>query len=149
MPKPPPGIAEGDFQTALRELEAVVGRDWLFKSEEDVALYKDGYSPLWGEPEERVASAAVAPNSVEQIQAIVKIANQRGLPLYPISTGRNLTYGGSAPTYSGSVVVRLPGCRKLHRLYGSPLPRPDRPQMLSNVTADITLVDGVNGVWMS
>ena len=71
MPKPPPGIAEGDFQAALRELEAVVGRDWLFKSEEDVALYKDGYSPLWGEPEERVASAAVAPNSVEQIQAIV------------------------------------------------------------------------------
>jgi hypothetical protein len=107
MPKPPPGIAEGDFQAALRELEAVVGRDWLFKSEEDVALYKDGYSPLWGEPEERVASAAVAPNSVEQIQAIVKIANQRGLPLYPISTGRNLTYGGSAPTYSGSVVVDL------------------------------------------
>jgi 4-cresol dehydrogenase (hydroxylating) len=37
----------------------------------------------------------------------VKIANQRGLPLYPISTGRNLTYGGSAPPYSGSVVVDL------------------------------------------
>ena len=40
MPKPPPGVADADFQTALRELEAVVGRDWLFKSDEDVALYK-------------------------------------------------------------------------------------------------------------
>jgi (+)-pinoresinol hydroxylase len=107
MPSPPPGIAESDWQTALRDLEGVVGRDWLFKSDEDVLLYRDGYSPLWGEAEERVASAAVAPNSVEQVQAIVKIANQHGLPLYPISTGRNLTYGGSAPAYSGSVVVDL------------------------------------------
>jgi hypothetical protein len=56
-------MAERDFQAALRELEAVVGRDWLFSSDEDVALYKDGYSPLWGEAEERVASAAGAPAS--------------------------------------------------------------------------------------
>ena len=107
MPKPPPGVTDSDFQAALRELENVVGRDWLFSSDEDVLLYRDGYSPLWGEAEERHASAAVAPSSVEQIQAIVKVANQYGLPLYPISTGRNLTYGGSAPTYSGSVVVDL------------------------------------------
>ena len=107
MPSPPPGLSERDFQAALRDLEGVVGRDWLFSSDEDVLLYRDGYSPLWGEAEERMASAAVAPNSVEQVQGIVKIANQYGLPLYPISTGRNLTYGGAAPAYSGSVVVDL------------------------------------------
>ena len=107
MPKPPPGVSERDFQAALRELEAIVTKDWLFTSDEDVLLYRDGYSPLWGEAEERFASAAVAPTTVEQVQAIVKVANTYGLPLYPISTGRNLTYGGSAPTYSGSVVVDL------------------------------------------
>ena len=107
MPSPPPGLSERDFQAALRELEGVVGREWLFSSDEDVLLYRDGYSPLWGEAEERKASAAVAPSSVEQVQGIVKIANQYGLPLYPISTGRNLTYGGAAPAYSGSVVVDL------------------------------------------
>ena len=107
MPNPPPGITDADFRAALRELEEIVGREWVFSSDEDVALYKDAYSPLWGEPEERVASAAVAPTSVEQVQAVVRVANRVGLPLYPISTGRNLTYGGSAPTYSGSVVLDL------------------------------------------
>jgi 4-cresol dehydrogenase (hydroxylating) len=71
MPSPTPGLSETQFQAALRDLEGVVGRDWLFKSDEDVLLYRDGYSPLWGEAEERMASAAVAPNSVEHVQGIV------------------------------------------------------------------------------
>ena len=107
MPNPPPGLSERDFTTALGRIEEVVGREWLFTSDEDVALYRDAYSPLWGEDQERFASAAVAPISVEEIQAIVRIANEYRLPLYPISTGRNLTYGGSAPVYSGSVVLDL------------------------------------------
>jgi 4-cresol dehydrogenase (hydroxylating) len=70
-------------------------------------LYRDAYSPLWGEPDERLASAAVAPDTVEQVQQIVRIANQYKIPLYPVSTGKNLGYGGSAPNLSGSVVVDL------------------------------------------
>jgi len=107
MPSPPPNLSERDFRAALDRLRQVVGSDWVFDTDEDVALYRDAYSPLWGEAEERQASAAVAPTSVEQIQDIVGIANEYQLPLYPISTGRNLTYGGSAPVYSGSVVVDL------------------------------------------
>ncbi len=107
MPKPPPGLTEQDFRTALRRIADVIGEQWVFSSDADVALYRDAYSPLWGEPEERYASAAVAPDTVEQVQAIVRIANDYRLPLYPISTGRNLTYGGSAPVYSGSVVLDL------------------------------------------
>src|SRR5690606_22493620 len=55
----------------------------------------------------RLASAAVAPSTVEEVQAVVRAANARGIPLYPISTGRNLGYGGAAPVYSGSVVLDL------------------------------------------
>ena len=54
-----------------------------------------------------VASAAVAPDTVEQVQAIVRIANRYKIPLYTISTGRNLGYGGSAPACPGSVVLDL------------------------------------------
>jgi len=107
VPIPPKGMSDRDFQAALGRIREVVGKEWVFSSDEDVALYRDAYSPLWGEGDDRAASAAVAPISVEEIQAIVRIANESRLPLFPISTGKNLTYGGSAPVYSGSVVLDL------------------------------------------
>src|SRR6202167_5162294 len=104
----PPGIDQDTFAKATQEFANTVGHEWVFTSEEDVALYDDSYTPFVGEPDRAyVASAAVAPDSVEQVQQIVRIANKYRIPLYPISTGRNLGYGGSAPVYSGCVVVDL------------------------------------------
>lgn len=103
----PPNVSAANFNRALDAWRDSVGRDWVFTTAEDVALYRDAYSPFWGEPEERVASAAVAPSTLEQVQAVVRVANQYRIPLYAISTGRNLAYGGSAPVYSGSVVLDL------------------------------------------
>jgi 4-cresol dehydrogenase (hydroxylating) len=103
----PPGLSEAQFARALSAFAAAVGAEHVFSSPEDTALYRDAYSPLWDQPGERLASAAVAPASVEEVQAVVRIANEHGVPLYPISTGKNLGYGGSAPVYSGSVVLDL------------------------------------------
>jgi (+)-pinoresinol hydroxylase len=103
----PPGVSEADFATALQQFAGVVGPQWVISKEEDVATYKDAYSPFWGEPDERVASAALAPDSVEQIQKILGVANRFSIPLYTVSTGRNLAYGGAAPAYSGSVILDL------------------------------------------
>ena len=100
----PPGVSERDFERAVARFRSVVGADWVFTSDEDVGLYRDAYSPLVSEPEEKVASAAVAPESTEQVQEIIRIANEFRIPLYPISTGRNLGYGGSAP------VLRAASC---------------------------------------
>ena len=103
----PPNVNEADFNSALGEFRTAEGNAWVFTSDEDLALYRDSYSINWGEAEERVASAAVAPSKVEEVQQIVRTANKYKIPLYPISTGRNLTYGGSAPNMRGSVVVDL------------------------------------------
>ena len=103
----PPGVSDRDFERALRQFEAAVGDEWVFTSDEDVALYRDAYSPFQGEDEERFASAAVAPQSVEEVRAVVRAANRYRVPIYPISTGKNLGYGGSAPNLSGSVVLDL------------------------------------------
>lgn len=103
----PPGISAARFERALRQWQGVVGADWVFTSDEDLDGYRDSYSPLYGEPTERVASAVVAPDSVEQVQGVLRIAHRARIPLYAISTGKNLTYGGSAPAYSGSVILDL------------------------------------------
>ena len=103
----PPGVSSSDFAESLRQFAGVVGSEWVFTSDADVALYRDAYSPMWGEEDERLASAAVAPDGVEQVQAVMKIANRFRIPIYPISTGRNLGYGGAAPVLSGSVVLDL------------------------------------------
>jgi 4-cresol dehydrogenase (hydroxylating) len=103
----PPRVGGRDFARAIGQFVAVVGREWVFTSTEDLDLYRDAYSLFWEEDEERMASAAVAPQSVEEVQKVVTIAANFGVPLYPVSTGRNLGYGGSAPVYSGSVVLDL------------------------------------------
>jgi FAD/FMN-containing dehydrogenase len=103
----PPGVSRASFNRVLTAWRDIVGSSWVFTSDADVGLYRDAYSPYWDEPEERVASAAVAPETLEQVQAVVRIANQYRVPIYAISTGRNLAYGGSAPVYSGSVVLDL------------------------------------------
>jgi 4-cresol dehydrogenase (hydroxylating) len=104
----PPGVSQGDFDRSLRDFAAAVGGDWVFSKEDDVRLYDDSYTPFFGEPDKQYqASAAVAPITVEQVQQIVRIANRYNIPLYAISTGRNLGYGGSSPTYSGCLIVDL------------------------------------------
>lgn len=103
----PPGVNEADFRAALNEFGNVVGNEWVLTSDEDVATYRDTYSPWKGEEQELVASAAVAPDTAEQVQEVMKIAHRYGIPMYPVSTGKNLGYGGAAPVHSGSVVLDL------------------------------------------
>ena len=103
----PPGIDAATFAHALDGFRAAVGTEWVFTSDDDLDLYRDAFSPAWGEPEERRASAAVAPASTEQVQAVMRVAHALRIPVYPISTGKNLGYGGSAPNLSGSVVLDL------------------------------------------
>jgi (+)-pinoresinol hydroxylase len=108
-----PGLSTAQYAQALQEFEGIVGKSNVYTSDEDLDLYRDAYSILWGEPEERIAAGAVAPADVGQVQAIVKVANKYRVPLYAISTGRNLGYGGSAPNYSGSVILDLKRMNKV------------------------------------
>jgi 4-cresol dehydrogenase (hydroxylating) len=103
----PPGLPEDDFRAALTEFATAIGAENVYSEPDDVALYRDAYSPFWDEEGELLASAAVAPASTEEVSAIVKIANRFRIPLFAISTGKNLGYGGSAPNLSGSVIVDL------------------------------------------
>lgn len=103
----PPGLTATAFSEALKHFADAVGKEWVFTSEEDLDLYRDSYSPFWNEEQDRVASAAIAPEGVEQVQKVVRIANTYKIPLWTISTGRNLAYGATSPALSGSVILDL------------------------------------------
>ena len=47
------------------------------------------------------------PTSVEEIQAVLRVANEHKVPLWTHGTGRNNGYGGPAPRVRGSVIVSL------------------------------------------
>ena len=103
----PPNVDAETFAAAVREFAAAVGAEWVFTSDEDLEAYRDPYSLMRDTPRESLASAAVAPVSVEEVQQVVRIANKYKTPLYAISTGKNYAYGGASANLSGSVIVDL------------------------------------------
>ena len=110
----PPGVSPADFSAALAQFENALGKEWVFTSDEDMETYRDPYSPFWHEDEDRVPSAAIAPEGMEQVQATVRIANHFKIPIWTVSTGKNLAYGGAAPALSGSVVLDL---KRMNRIF--------------------------------
>jgi FAD/FMN-containing dehydrogenase len=103
----PPGVSAEQFAAAIAQLETAVGKEWVFTSDDDLQPYRDHFSYIKDQPNELIPSAAVGPSTVEQVQAIVRTANQYKLPLYAISTGKNFAYGGPSPNVRGSVTVDL------------------------------------------
>ncbi|MBT3709764.1 MAG: FAD-binding oxidoreductase [Gammaproteobacteria bacterium] len=103
----PPGVSQQQFDTAILRLKEVVGEDWVFTTDADIHAYRDHFSYIKDQPNELIPSAAVGPDSVEQVQDIVRIANQFKIPLYSISTGKNFAYGGPSPNVRGSLTVDL------------------------------------------
>ena len=106
----PPGFTAERLRKIHRELQAAVGAEFVFLDDMDRSSYSDKFSiddqhnrPLGG----------IAPASAEQVQAVVRIAAAHRLPLWPISRGKNLGYGGSAPRLSGSLVLDLSRMKKI------------------------------------
>lgn len=59
------------------------------------------------------ASVAVHPTTTEQVQAIVVLANETGIPVSTHSQGRNNGYGGPSPRVGGSISISL---RRMNRV---------------------------------
>ena len=57
--------------------------------------------------------AVLQPSSTEQVQALVRLANQYSDPLYPISSGKNWGYGSAVPTADGCTILDLSRMKKI------------------------------------
>ena len=102
----PPDVSDKQFNQALAAFREVVGDRWVFAEETDeLVSYRDPYA-IVDEAHFR-PSASIAPDGVEEIRAILNVANDFNIPLWPVSCGKNLAYGGAAPRLPGSVVLDL------------------------------------------
>lgn len=101
----PPGVTAEAMGEALERFRRIAGSEWVFTGEQ-AASYHDPY-PIANDASLYLPHAAVAPDSTEQVQQIVRVANEFRIPLWPVSRGRNYAYGGAAPVLSGSVVLDL------------------------------------------
>ena len=70
----PPGVGAAAMARFLRAAVAQVGERWVLQDATDRGAYLDLYAP--GDESLHAAAAAVAPGTVEEIQAVVRLANE-------------------------------------------------------------------------
>jgi methionine synthase II (cobalamin-independent) len=106
-----PSLSEESFALAIDAFREAVGDDAVLTGDDALREFRDPFAfPTW---QDYTASAVVMPDTVEQIQAIVRIANEHKVPLWTHATGMNNGYGGPAPRLTGSVIVSL---RRMNRV---------------------------------
>ncbi|HWW65871.1 MAG TPA: FAD-binding oxidoreductase [Sphingomonadaceae bacterium] len=101
----PPGLSAQQFDAAKTALRRTLGDAKVFDTDLDRDTFIDAYA--LGDGHEHAMSMALAPTTVEEVQAVVRIANEHKLPLWPVSRGKNLGYGMAAPRLAGTAIVDL------------------------------------------
>lgn len=85
----------------ISRLTEVVGSDGIVADEAGVGEHQDPYY-IPG-VDDFVGSAVVFPRNTEQVQAVMRIASEFEVPVWPHSQGRNYGYGGPSPRVRGSL----------------------------------------------
>ena len=87
---------------AIEAFEQAIGKEYARTDSPTLRRYHCCTIPI-----EREIAAVLRPGCVENVQEIVKIANEFKISLYPISTGNNWGYGSANPVRDHNVVVDL------------------------------------------
>ena len=96
------------LEEASREWAGLLGADRVL----DRAAAEQAFG--WGTTgDRRVVAAALRPRHREEVAGIVRIAARHGVPLFPISTGRNWGYGCAVPARDGCAVLDLADLRSI------------------------------------
>ncbi|KAI1343470.1 glycolate oxidase [Xylariaceae sp. FL0016] len=109
----PPDVSPEAFQSAIQELRSAIGVENVTITDQELV---DGWyieNPNThdafhiADQESLISSAVVYPGSTAEVQTVMRWANKHAIPIYPISLGRNVGYGGAAPRVPGGVVLDL------------------------------------------
>jgi len=98
-------------EAVRRRFVDALGEDAVHTTRSDRDQYRD---PYWFQGDRSYDSSAVVyPRTTEQVQEVVRIAGEFGVPLWTSSQGRNNGYGGPSPRVRGSVLVSM---RRMNRV---------------------------------
>lgn len=87
---------------AIEKWKKVMGDMHVIRDSATLDYYCSNVSAL-----KREVFAVLRPESTQQVQTIVQIANEYKTPLYPLSCGKNLGLGSRLPVRDGAVIVDL------------------------------------------
>lgn len=99
------GVSDDALAAAIDAFTRELGADKVHTDAETLHTFRDPFQHASSDAFS--ASAVLMPTTVEEIQAIVRTANEHLVPLWTHGQGRNNGYGGPAPRVSGSVIVSL------------------------------------------
>jgi 4-cresol dehydrogenase (hydroxylating) len=89
-------------EAALQQWRAVVGDDHVIVTASNLREAETATFPI----NHRIP-AIVQPGTRDELQDCMRIANRCGVPVYPISSGKNWGYGSRAPACDGCVLLDL------------------------------------------
>lgn len=103
-------LPPGSLDQAVSAMQDALGSANVLTDAEAMGDYGDPFAPPgeWYRP-----GAVLLPGSVEEVQAVLRIAGEHGTPVWTSSQGRNKGYGGGAPRVSGSFALSL---RRMNRV---------------------------------
>jgi len=87
----------------IKEIEKIVGNEWVIKEKEKMLNYIFDETPLPIRPKPSNNIILVKPKSTEEISQIIKLANEKRIPVYPRGGGTGLV-GGCIPTKDGIIL---------------------------------------------
>ncbi|MGZ8096496.1 MAG: FAD-binding oxidoreductase [Methylosarcina sp.] len=107
----PRGVVQQEFQKAIGKFRKLLGAENVLDQSEQLVPYMKIMMPV--DEAEHAPSAALLATSVEQVQGIVAICSEHKIPVWTVSTGRNLGYGSAAPHHRGQVILDLKKMNKI------------------------------------
>jgi len=114
----------------LREFEKIVGRDWVITERKSMEPYLKDETPEPMRPQASDDLILVKPSSTQEVSNILKLANAKRVPVFPVG-GRTGLVGGSVPTEPG-IILSLERMNKIQT---------DRDNLMAISEAGATLGD--------
>lgn len=89
-----------NYKEVANDLAKIVGKKNVLASEEDLRLYSYDAASIW----RHMPDVVVFPADTAHVEAIIKLANEKKIPVTPRGGATNLS-GGSVPIQGGIVLV--------------------------------------------